>query len=122
MKVNWSQKTGFPFYDNFIDNPDYAKHKKGLDIQIIYLSPQKYLDYCALIFDQSPSAVRNGRLKENIDELAIAISKGNEIFIPFVDFAYNRQEGLHRALACEQLGIESIPVLFVDKNDKRNNT
>lgn len=117
QKVNWSEKTDLAFYDNLMSNPAYAKRAKGLDIRIVHLSAQEYIDHCATIFHYTSAQVRLTRQQKDIDTLKKAILEGREIFLPVLDFAYSCQEGMHRALACEQLGVEEIPVVFVDKEE-----
>ena len=116
--VRWSEKTDLAFYDNFLADPGYAKRAKGLNIKVVHLSAQEYIDHCATIFHYLPAQVRTSRQQKDIDTLKEAILNNNEIFLPILDFAYGCQEGMHRVLACEQLGIERIPVVFVDKEEE----
>jgi len=115
IKVTWASNTDLAFYDNLLGNPAYAKRAKGLEIQVVHLTAQEYIDHCASIFKITPSQLRASRLQVDVDRLKKAIIDGKKIFLPVIDFAYNCQEGMHRVLACEQLGIERIPVIFVDK-------
>ena len=46
-------KTGFSFYNNLIDDPEYMKKSKGLVGSIVMMTPNEYFDHCGEIFHTS---------------------------------------------------------------------
>ena len=46
-------KTGFSFYNNLIDDPEYMKKSKGLVGSIVMMTPNEYFEHCGEIFHTS---------------------------------------------------------------------
>lgn len=112
----------------------YEKFKnKAFDVRNV--TPQQYIDDAILNFwnDMSKSSKENYKSfenfkeqqisirlesdfgKKNIENLKEKILGGKEIDMPVIETSENGnlQEGLHRALAAKELGLENIPVLYV---------
>jgi hypothetical protein len=123
-----TDKTGFSFYDSLIpghkDN-DYFRDRKNLVGKIVMMSPGKYVDECikhGFNHDVNPDNVRKsreGQLDKEGDkhELLELMRKGEKWWMPFLNYAQRGQEGLHRAVLAERLGLAEIPVLVVNWAD-----
>ena len=112
--------TGMPFYDEMIDNPDYYREKKGYDSKIVMMSPTEYMKSNAKIHKSTYSAQVDNLDQDRIVEIADKIkSSGSKMPILVLDFARNEQEGRHRSQIAKRLGLTEIPVLVVNKLEKK---
>jgi len=120
--------TGLPFSTMYSDEPlevchkvtkrEYARFEKGKEGTIEYISPDDYIDKCAEGFNKSRKEILLQRDEKVVDRLVKLLKKGTKLYMPFLDYVGGfDQEGLHRAMASKQLGIESIPVLVIKKAD-----
>lgn len=124
----WNQKTGIYMYD---DSEDMKRRKLGS--KRVEMSPDEYIKKATNTFRRSGSSsnakqIEQGRAQdtEHIEELKKKIQNPNtEIDEPYLHYqqqrgnAYDYQEGLHRAVAAKQLGVEKIPVHIIHPNVKR---
>lgn len=111
-------KTGFSFYNNLIDDPEYMKKSKGLVGSIIMMTPNEYFEHCGEIFHTSKQTQIDHTLadKDNIEYLKQVILKYNRKFpIGYLNIRDKQQEGRHRmAVAGELCGYNTPqPVLIV---------
>lgn len=115
-------KTGMSYYDEFL-NPrdhDYKKLAKGLQGEIVMMSPDDYIQSLAKdIFHKSVDRVMRGVNYENVDKYADKMKNGTKFDMPILNIADETQEGRHRALAAAKLGVKKIPVLVITKWDAR---
>ena len=100
--------------------PDYFKTEKDLDYQILNMSPDEYLNRAFEILSRSGNATpaeiiaqRAGN-PEYIQSMAESMLDGNVYAAPYLDYKGQGQEGIHRALAAKQLGVDEIPVMVFD--------
>ena len=115
-------------------SPNYAREKKGIAVETIEMSPTEYIQRAAKIlepqgFTENEIRAQRETMREGkyLDELTQAMQEGLEVAPPFLtlgvdgqtwnieqekwDFnQHSTQEGLHRAMAAERLGVPSIPV------------
>lgn len=78
---------------------------------IAEMSPKEYLERCAYdIFDSTYESAVLGADAESILKYAKMMSEGVEFDMGYLDYNSKKQEGRHRAMAAELLGIEKIPV------------
>lgn len=110
-------KTGFSFYNNLIDDPEYMKKSKGLVGSIIMMTPNEYFEHCGEIFHTSKQTQIDHTLadKDNIEYLKQVILKYNRKFpIGYINIRDKQQEGRHRmAVAGELCGYDTPqPVLI----------
>jgi GNAT superfamily N-acetyltransferase len=109
-----------PVTPNQIDmlkDPEYMAKKKGMVGEIVWMSPQEYIERCERGFKSTGSKglVRQGRDPKLIKQYAQEMQKGDKF--PMLELDYRggfAQEGLHRAMAAELLGVRKVPV-FVTK-------
>lgn len=115
-----TDKTGMSYYDDFL-NPkdhDYKKLVKGLQGNIVMMSPDDYIDRLGKdIFHCSRERVLRGVDQDNVEQIRQKMAAGTKYNIPILDLANTTQEGRHRALAAKALGVQKIPVLVVTKWD-----
>lgn len=115
-------KTGFSFYNNLIDDPEYMKKSKGLVGSIIMMTPNEYFEHCGEIFHTSKQTQIDHTLadKDNIEYLKQVILKYNRKFpIGYINIRDKQQEGRHRmAVAGELCGYNTPqPVLIAQDID-----
>lgn len=113
-------KTGMSYYDEFLNHRDhdYKKLAKGLQGEIVMMSPDDYIQSLAKdIFHKSVDRVMRGVNHENVDKYADKMKNGTKFDMPILNIADETQEGRHRALAAAQLGVKQIPILVVTKYD-----
>ena len=115
-------KTGFSFYNNLIDDPEYMKKSKGLVGSIVMMTPNEYFEHCGEIFHTSRQTQIERTLadKDNIEHLKQVILKYNRKFpIGYLNIRDKQQEGRHRmAVAGELCGYDTPqPVLIAQDTD-----
>lgn len=115
-------KTGFSFYNNLIDDPEYMKKSKGLVGSIVMMTPNEYFEHCGEIFHTSRQTQIDHTLadKGNIEYLKQVILKYNRKFpIGYLNIRDKQQEGRHRmAVAGELCGYDTPqPVLIAQDTD-----
>ncbi|WP_300924751.1 hypothetical protein [uncultured Clostridium sp.] len=117
-------KTGMSFYDNFLNDKElkYMQKNKGLDGEIIYMTPGEYFQKSAKIRGLDPERLYNNIIKDegSMDDLRTVVKKyKRRLNLPFLNLSEGDygpgQEGNHRmALAAEMFGWnEKFPVLVV---------
>jgi hypothetical protein len=110
-------------------DPNYFKEWKDVDYEIRNMSPDEYLERGAAILRPEGKTIQDviaGRAKDTdyIDNMARSMQGGQVYAAPYLDYGSGgrgaSQEGMHRALAAKQLGMEEIPVMVLDsfKNPK----
>jgi len=105
--------TGMPLYDDVMKTPAYYKERKRLVGKVEWMDPYTYLKKCADdVFGVSMEIVMDGVDLERVDKYVQMMKKGAKFPILTLEPARGYQEGRHRALAAQQLGIE-VPVLTV---------
>ena len=78
---------------------------------IAEMSPQEYLDRISYeIFGSSVEQATAGIEYANIREYAQMMANGTQFDMGYLDYEHGGQEGRHRAMASQLLGIEKIPV------------
>lgn len=107
---------GFQFDTGTSDGEDIKKHGG----QIVEMSPEQYLHECAHnVFKDT--TYENQVLVTAADakvtkELVGLIESGTKMYLPYLDYRRDQQEGRHRAMAAMLLGIDRIPVLIRRKD------
>jgi hypothetical protein len=108
-------KTGMSFYDPMIQvrkMPDramtykeYFAKEKGIEANIVYMSPDEYLS----------KIVKAPPTKSSIDYMKAKLAKGEKLGIPVLDYTKTpiEQEGRNRAYLAKERGLKQIPVVEV---------
>lgn len=112
-------------YGRILNNREYFQ-SKGITSELVFMSPQEYLESCAKGFRcslaQSNSMVDKNKVKKYISMLA----SGHKFPCPIL--SYNNvkhsflQEGRHRAQAAMEFGLDKIPVWIITSNSNVNDS
>lgn len=118
MKNFTTKTTGMPWYDDMLSKPDYFFIEKGIETKIVRMSPLNYLKESAKIKGISyQEEIRFARGTGYVEEYIDKMRKGAVFPLPVLDYKDKTQEGRHRAIAADALGLKTIPVLIVSKGD-----
>lgn len=120
-----TRKSGMPFYDNYLENPNYMNKKWMTKSSIKMMTPRQYFEDCAKIFNTNFSFLYNKVLKDkdDIEHLKKVIMKYKVRFpITYLNFNNTEdqkpaQEGMHRMFVLGELfGWDSkkYPVLYIE--------
>jgi hypothetical protein len=114
-----NEKTGMTMYDEILLQPhmkDYFRNKKNMDFKIEYMSPREYLNRAREGFTKTGSPGDFIPDEENVKKYAEMMKNGTLFNMPNLDYMRGKfsQEGRHRAMAAEMIGIEKIPVFIVN--------
>lgn len=113
-----------PFYDQLFTRPKYMAKEENLKGHIEMMSPKEYYEECAnKIFNCSVESLVNGRKRDAVinDEIKeIIVKYKRQVFLPYLNYAEQNQEGLHRMLvAAELFGWDhKFPVLIIEHYDE----
>ena len=108
--------TDMPFYDDMMDNPEYYKRVKKLESRVVMMKPYDYLKACGEVHGSSAQRQIDLVDMDRAEQLLKAIKeKHTKMKLPVMDYAYKTQEGRHRAVISMKLGLETMPVLVVNK-------
>lgn len=112
---HFSNTTDLSFYDGIIKYPEYHKQAKGMCGRIVHMSPDKYFEGSAKI--QKTSALRQREMvyDQLVKKYIKRSNAGGKMPLTVLDFEGNNQEGRHRAMVAEKLGLKKMPVLIVEK-------
>lgn len=127
-----TDKTGFPKFDNYSEED---LRQQGMKKDYIKMSPSEYIDkaFRLLYEKESPKESYETWLKKqkkprydmkefgdvsNTEYFKNKIRKGELFAMPYLDYVTLGQEGLHRAFAAEDLGVEEIEVAVMTKLDE----
>jgi len=98
-------------------NPDYWREKKGVVGSVQWMTPTQYIQACEIGFrnNGSEGLVRGGRTPELIKKYAFDMKRGDKFPMLELDYRndYFGQEGLHRAMAAEEIGVKKLPVFIM---------
>lgn len=108
-----TQGTGLsdPIKDSVDGKRGYFFFQKGLDTEIVMMSPDEYLKTVREGFGTSTD---EGLTESSRNKILDGIKKGNKIDMPYLDYRGGKfsQEGRNRAVLAKELGEEKIPVLI----------
>ena len=113
------EKTGMSMYDEILLQPqlkDYFRNQKNMDFKIEYMSPREYLSRTKEGFLKTGAPGDFIPDEESVKKYAEMMKNGTLFNMPTLDYMRGRfnQEGRHRAMAAEMIGIEKIPVFVVN--------
>ena len=127
----FDNKTHIPFYDKILTNPEEMEKTYNLKGEIVQMTPKEYYDECTdKIFGSNfnrksttfDNLVRSREIdtKANQDIEDVITKYKRRVFLPYINYADNTQEGLHRMLVAANLfgWNHKFPVLVVDYADK----
>jgi hypothetical protein len=149
----FQNRTDIPYYDDTLSEKkmemydhttgvakqiplkQYMKEKKGISSEVVYMSPDEYINRCLegsypnfLEDNKGKSGVSfekfkdytlkyrdNPELIQEYKEKWIGGSNPPMPYILYYNGEYSDQEGYHRALLAKQLGVKQMPVLIVNE-------
>jgi hypothetical protein len=127
-------KMSTPNMQNMMENPEYFETKKGKRWDIILMTPAEYENAIKKGFDYQERNNKNvepydirERLDENNLKQLVKFMKTTQVTMPWIEYenygwngkkyvSFN-QEGHHRVVAAEELGLDLIPVFMVYPNN-----
>jgi hypothetical protein len=111
--------TDMPYYDNLLQNPRYFRLEKGVVGEIIDMTPTEYMQRQATVKGVKLSDnIRSAVDPKRVTKYAKEMKKGAEFPMLVLEPEKQIQEGLHRALAAQEAGLNKVPVLIVHKVKK----
>ena len=121
----FDSKTHVPFYDQIFTNPEYMAKEENLKGHIEMMSPKEYFEECAtkIFRNSSVESLKRSRAADPrvLDEIRdIIVKYKRQVFLPYINYAEQNQEGLHRMLvAAELFGWDhKFPVLVIEWADE----
>lgn len=115
MMNNIFDPKGMPYMNEAVYKIVQEFDEEG--IYFTEMSPMEYIEACThIIPDVSANDLMKMRMtdKASFKHIAEAAEAGT-LTIPVLDFKHNKQNGIHRAMWCLTKGIETIPVLVIEK-------
>jgi len=135
--------TGMPFYNTFLekgqvggekDGATYMEEAKGKKSQIINLTSREYIEatiqgfkattgQSGMTYEETCDSLRN---TDNYADILEKMKSGIKFHMPVLEYeerrgeVYFAQEGRNRALASEEVGEQTIPVLVVYPSDPQS--
>lgn len=107
-------------YDEILDPKweYYYKFNKHAYATIDVINPLDYLDLC--VYARGRGSVKlelAGCNKDTVIEYANLMANGELFPLCYIDTIFHNQEGRHRALAAASLGVNRMPVVFIEPWD-----
>lgn len=114
--IPFSTKPNTPNQIDMMKDPEFMAKKKGMIGEIEWMSPRDYIDRCIAGFRSvgEPGEVERGRTPKLIKQYAKEMQQGDKF--PMLELDYRGgfgQEGLHRAMAAEMIGVKKVPVFIM---------
>ena len=115
----FSTEPNTPNQMDMMKDPEYMSKKKGMVGEIVWMSPEDYIERCVRGFKSigEPGEVERGRSPELIQAYAHDMKKGDKF--PMLELDYRGgfgQEGLHRAMAAQAAGVDKVPVFVTTES------
>lgn len=109
-----------PFIRNMLDNPEYHRKNKGVEAELVWMSPSEYIEMSAKMkgspVEREISTANMKTVGKYAREMRKLQREGGEPFPAlWIERARGDQEGRHRALAAQDAGVKKVPV-YVVKN------
>ena len=123
----FSCHTGVSYYDDFLTNDElkYKQDAKNRTGKIVMMSPEEYYSECSKHLWSGNYSVDHIKKSRRYDSKVLEkykkdIQRGVKYFMPYINYADNCQEGLHRMMVMGDLfGWDTkFPVLVVEVYDK----
>lgn len=112
------QRTGMSYYNDFLTNPKHYCKERGVKFEIVEMAPDEYIKACAELHGSSIIAEMLMIERSNLIEIKEKMETKGDFPLLLLDFNLNRQEGRHRAVAADILGLKIIPVMVVEPIEK----
>ncbi len=117
-KINpFLEITDLPLYDNLLEKPEYFRDAKGMVGKVVMMQPSEYITRSAEILGVSIKDSMRIVDPKRVDRYAQDMRAGDKFPMLSLEHGTKNQEGRHRALAAQKLGIE-VPVLEIFNTDR----
>lgn len=104
-----------PLMQGFLEDPDYMRRSRGLEMRIVEMTPDEYMAECAKFHNNTIEEEYMMVDPVNVERLKEVVAGGELLPLPYLDYARRGQEGRHRAVLAKQLGYKYIPVMVLYK-------
>lgn len=117
--------TGSGAYSEMLDkkNLDYFRNEKGINPEIVMMTPNEYFDETARIFNTTRYADKESTKNDNVDTIDylqwIVNNKNKKLPLPYIDNDKNTQDGRllvedgsHRLVALKNAGYKKVEVMM----------
>lgn len=110
--------TGMSDHTEMMNNPDYWREKKNKVFKITHMPPGRYIELAAEGFNMSTDRLISTRDVELAKKYAGKMTDGETFPMLTLDYSKDEfsQEGIHRAMAAEMIGVEKVPVIITKKD------
>lgn len=112
--------TGLPWYIDLRRKPKYHREKKGIDFDVVLMSPDRYREIVVEGFDK-PEYKSWSISEQNLNKLKRKVLDNKERF-PMLTLKYTRgcfnQEGRHRAELMDRMDVNKVPVVVAWDTDE----
>ena len=106
----FTDKTGYPSYEEWRNNPDYILRTRQITCKVEQMTPEHYLQECDKL-----GATSTGISPSLVQEYTARARSGEKMPLPILDYYRREQEGRHRARVAQELGLKKMPVLVIKK-------
>lgn len=103
-----------PLMQGFLDDHDYMRRSRGLEMRIVEMTPEEYMAECAKFHNNTIEEEYMMVDPANTEKLR-EVARGELLPLPYLDYAKGGQEGRHRAVLAKQLDYKYIPVMVIYK-------
>jgi len=110
-------ETTTPNFDEAMKDPEYFRDAKKVQVDMVEMTPSEYIraaaeGFTAEGFPMGPISLRESRNMKLVNQYAADMEKGDKFPALYLDYSKGSfgQEGLHRAMAAERAGLDTVPV------------
>jgi len=94
---------------------DYFRNEKGINAEIVWMTPEKYFIESARIHRSSIEREFAHINPQNVKEYKNRVLLGSKMSLPVLDYDIKNQEGRHRVAVARELGVRRIPVMIIKR-------
>lgn len=114
-------KTDMPIYDQMLADPKWAEESQGFTFEIQDARPMDYINACAVGFKSSVAEIERQRTESGkVDKYAKMLEDGTTFPMLVLQYSLSghfAQEGLHRAFAAKQAGVDRVPIMVIQEQE-----
>lgn len=98
--------------NDVLKNPDYQLREKHRIGKVVYMTPSEYRQKCRETYGKGAHKFTEDW---KLERLRKYIASGNKMPLPILDYwrGNDAQEGWHRSIIADELGLKKMPVLVV---------
>jgi len=126
-KMKWknyfnTETTDMPMYDNMLTNAGYHASKKGRNVSIEIMGPMDYIRNLLKLEGRGTKSIEQELRAVDtttVGKYTQRAQAGEKMPMPVLDRMYGEQEGRHRAMVAEKLGLRDMPVMVIEDLKKK---